>query len=163
MTADKKKEKVSLEKVLLDGKNFESKNLNKFEESNGEIELPELNPLLGLGADKIAIVKVKQLTLDEFIKIQGDSISHIKNLMDGIVEASHSEESVETTMLDALKEMDGRTKQLIETIKAGLVEPKLNRPTIIKISRMWPMAAYKMYSHINMLTSKGADLKKNSS
>jgi hypothetical protein len=153
----------AVEREMLSEKHFGGANLKNFNMAEGDVEIPELNVLLGVESGKVATVRVRQLELDEFLKIQGDNVDYIRNVLDGIIESSYSKKAVQTNVDQVIEEMGGRTRQLIDTIEVGLIEPKLNRAAIIKMSRMFPMAAWKIFNHINFLTSKGADLKKNSS
>lgn len=141
----------------------ESLKRENLEQRTAEVEVPELNKIMGLGSTEVAVVKVRQLTLDEVIKFKTETLSHIKNLLDGIVEASVDASSVASEMKDALKRMSPETEIRIDTVSVALIDPKLLRSDIVFLSNMFPLVISRIYNKIVEITNSGADIKKNSS
>lgn len=149
-----------MEKVILSKECFNKRNI--FQESWAEIEVPELNALMGLEKDQVAIVKIQQLDLNSFLKSRTEIVDYTRNLVEGIVEASVEKEMVKTEIVEIWKKMAPDTKYKIEIVEASLVEPKLNRSDIVFLSKMFPLLLLKIYNKAIELTNKGGDLKKNS-
>lgn len=149
-----------MKKITLSKECFSKRNI--FEENVAEVEVPELNALMGLSKDQVAIVKIKQLGLDSFMKGRSEIIDYTRNLVEGIIEASAEKEVVKDEIVQIWKKMTPDTKYKIEIVKAALVEPKLNRSDIIFLSKMFPMVLLKIYNKVIELTNKGGNLKKNS-
>lgn len=153
MTADEK-ELVTLKK--------EQFKRDMIVQREAEVEVPELNQLMGLTGKQVATVKVRQASLDDVIRFRLDSVSQIKNLMDGIVEAALDRETVSNEFKEALTRMNPETELRIDLVHTCLVEPKLNRSDIVFLSQMFPTVITRIYTKIMEITNSGADLKKNS-
>lgn len=149
-----------MKKITLNKECFSKRNIYK--QSTAEIEVPELNALMGLKKDQVAIVKIKQLDLDSFMKSRGEIIDHVKNLTDGIIEASADKNLVKDEITDIWKKMSPDTRYKIDIVTESLVEPKLNRSDVVFLSKMFPIVLLKIYNKVIELTNKGGDLKKNS-
>lgn len=149
-----------MKKITLSKECFSKRSI--FEERIAEVEIPELNALMGLSKDQVAIVKVKQLGLNSFMKGRSEIIDYTRNLVEGIIEASAEKEIVKDEIAEIWKKMTPDTKYKIEIVEAALIEPKLNRSDIVFLSKMFPMVLLKIYNKIIELTNKGGNLKKNS-
>jgi len=149
-----------MEKITLNKECFSKRNI--FEERIAEVDVPELNALMGLTKDQVAIVKVKQLGLNSFMKGRSEIIDYTRNLVEGIIEASVEKEIVKDEIVEIWKKMTPDTRYKIEIVEAALIEPKLNRSDIIFLSKMFPMVLLKIYNKVIELTNKGGNLKKNS-
>jgi hypothetical protein len=150
------------DKRVLSAKNIASLK-NKIEIRKAEVELPELNEILGLADKETAIVIVRQLEMSEFLKIKIGTIDYAKNLVDGIVEAVSDKSKVKESVAEIWGEMAPESRERIDVVESGLVEPKLSRADIVYLSKMFPMVITKLYVKIIELTTQGASLKKNSS
>jgi hypothetical protein len=149
-----------MEKITLSKECFSKRGI--FQESIAEIEVPELNALMGLGKDQVATVKIQQLDLNSFLKSRTEIIDYTRNLVEGIVEASAEKEMVKTEIIEIWKKMTPDTKYKIEIVESSLIEPKLNRSDIVFLSKMFPLLLLKIYNKAIELTNKGGNLKKNS-
>ncbi len=148
------------EKVTLDlGK---IKNRSNIQQRVEEVEVPEFNELLGLEEGKVAVVKVTQLSLDIFLKSRDDLNDRIRNLLEGIVEASAKKEDVVDEVEKIQKKMHPETKYRLSIIREGLVEPVMSNSDLVFFSKMFPLAMNRIYDAIMKLTSQGANIKKNS-
>jgi asparagine synthetase A len=127
-----------------------------------EVELPELNTFMELSDGQIASMIVRQMTFEEVMKSQQDNFDMMRNLIEGIVEASTSKIAVKEEVEDFLdKSVSPVTRQRMQTIENCLVDPKLSYTEVNYICKMFPTVGTKLYSVIIDLTNKGADLKKN--
>jgi hypothetical protein len=163
MTAETKPKKATPKKrVPLDKKLLTSVNKSKFDLRTMDVPCPELNELMGLGEDEITIIVVRQMEFEELIDIQHDQFNMMRNLVEGVVQASITKEGVEKALKDASKGKSAAFIQRIDTLEKCIVEPKLTRSEIIYIARMWPSVVMKLYQTVINLTDRGADLKKNS-
>lgn len=149
-----------MEKVTLSKECFGKRNI--FEERIAEIEVPELNALMELEKDQVAVVKIRQLDLNSFMKSRSEIVDYTRNLVEGIVEASAEKEMVKDEITEIWKKMTPDTRYKIEIVEAALVEPRLNRSDIVFLSKMFPIILLKIYNKAIELTNKGGDLKKNS-
>lgn len=160
MAEEKQQEKESKrvvfdKKALLRGK-------NEFDLGQQEVEVPELNAMMQVAEGETTIMVVRQMTFDESTKMQSDHFDMMRNLVEGIVEASASKDAVKKETLDALDKQNLMTRRMIDTVAICLVEPKLTRQEVMYICKMYPTVATRLYGAIINLTNKGATLKKNS-
>jgi len=149
-------------RVTFDKKILSSPIKSKIKLRTQEIEMPELNAIMGLEKEEIAIMIVRQLKFEELIEIQQGQFDIMRNLVEGVIEASTSKEAVKREVSQAMDRKSVVFIQRIDIIEKCLVEPKLSRSEVIYISKMFPSVAVKLHSAIMSLTDKGADLKKNS-
>lgn len=149
-----------MEKISLSKECFSKRSI--FQERIAEIEVPELNALMELKKDQVAIVKIQQLDLNSFMKSRSEIIDYTRNLVEGIVEASAEKEMVKDEITEIWKKMTPDTRYKIEIVEVALIAPKLNRSDIVFLSKMFPMVLLKIYNKVIELTNKGGDLKKNS-
>lgn len=135
----------------------------KYEPRTKTVDVPELNNLMGLEEGQNAVVVVRQCDLSELIKINQEGSDHIRNLLDGILEAAISKSDVTEEMKDALSSKGVEWNRRIDMVQTCLVEPKLTRAEVIKISELFPAVILRLFTSIMEITNRGADLKKNSS
>jgi hypothetical protein len=126
------------------------------------IPVPELNHLMKLEGKQTAHVKIRQLTLSEFLAGRIDISNQMKNLVEGVLSASVKKELVADEVLASWDKMGPEERYRIAVVEAGLIEPKLNRSDIVFISKMFPMVLIRIADAILDLTNKGGDVKKNS-
>ena len=151
-------------KVVLKKTSFSGANRKKYELRKKEVEVPELNSLMGLKEDEVAVIVVRQLELPEMVEIRGETINYARNLAEGILEASYSSKEVKQEAEHALyKSLAPDARQMIDTLEVGIVEPKLTRDEILFISKMFASVVDRLFREIMTLTKGGASLKKNSS
>ena len=157
MKATEKKSNVlfSPKKLNLAKKNLELK--------TAEVELPELNEIMGLGDGETAIMIVRQLEFSELVKVKTSVMDYARNLVDGIVESVSDKAKVKESVAEIWGEMSPDTRERLDMVEIALVEPKMSRADIIYLSKMFPVAITKLYTKIVELTSGGATLKKSSS
>ena len=148
------------EKVVLSKECFGKRGI--FETNIAEIEVPELNALMGLEEGQVAVVKIQQLDLNSFMRGRAEIIDYTRNLVEGIVEASSEKELVKDEITEAWNKATPDTKYKMEIVKAALIEPKLNKSDIVFLSKMFPMVLLKIYNKVIEITNKGGNLKKNS-
>lgn len=127
-----------------------------------EVPVPQLNKLMGLADGEIAIVKVRQLDLDEYLYCQNLTEDKMRNLMEGIVAAAEKMGEVVDEVLTAYKGLSLKSRYYIDLCLKGTVDPKLSRQDWIFLSKMFPLVVENIAGEIMMLTKGGADLKKNS-
>jgi len=131
------------------------------EESLSEIEVPEFNEMMGLEKGQVAVIKISQISLDSFLRLRQDVNDRMRNMMEGVIEASYTAESVKNEVKEALKKMHPETRYRLHIVKEGSVEPKFKDSDLVYISKMWPHVINRVYTSIMALTNKGASLKKN--
>ncbi len=149
-----------MDRVALSKECFSKRGI--YQESIAEIEVPELNALMGLGKDQVAVVKIKQLDLNSFVKSRSEIVDYTRNLVEGIIEASAEKELVKDEITEIWKKLSPDTKYKIEIVEASMIEPKLNRSDVVFLSKMFPMILLKIFNKAIELTNKGGNLKKNS-
>jgi hypothetical protein len=111
---------------------------------------------------KIVTVKVKQLDLPSYINIRKDINDYTRNLVDGISNAaSISDDAVEKTTLQTLKEMPAEAQYRLWVVGKGVVEPQLSNTDLIRLSKLFPGVIINLFNAIIRLTEKGGTLKKN--
>jgi hypothetical protein len=161
MSEQEKKEEKKIEKVRMTKNSMIRK--KDFDLRTKEIEMPELNQFMGLKEGQVATMVVRQMTFEEVMKSQQDNFDMVRNLIEGIVEAATSKDTVKEEVEDILdKSVSPVTRQRMETIERCLVEPKLTYPEVNYLCKMFPTVGTKLYMGIMELTNQGADLKKNS-
>jgi len=158
MTEEKKKQK----QVVVKAGAFKKVNRDKFEKRTGTVELPELNEFMGLKEGEVAVVKVQQIELSDVLKIRGEAFEQVTNLIDGIVSAASSRIKVRSEVRGIMEGIGTETGQMLDTIEAGILEPKLARDQLIYLEKKFPFTITKIYNKIMSLTNLGATVKKNS-
>jgi hypothetical protein len=134
-----------------------------YEVRTDTVEIPELNQLMELEPGQNVVVTVRQMDLSELVKINLDGTDHVRNLLEGVLEAAASKAGVAEEIKDAMSAKSAEWTRRIDVVQTCLVEPKLTRAEVINISDLFPSAILKMFTKIMDLTNKGADVKKNSS
>lgn len=147
------------ERVIIDRSKFD--NRGEFVYSEEVVEVPELNRAFGLNEGEVACIKVRQLSLSEFLTARGESVNYARNLIDGVLSAAQSARDVEDEVLRLYRSMSPDAQLRIDACTVGVVEPKLNRSDVVWLSKYFPGAVTKIYNKILALTDKGGDLKKN--
>jgi hypothetical protein len=148
-------------KITFDKKALSSRNKGKIEVGKTEVEVPELNVLMGLEEGEICVMVVRQMHFDELVSTQQDQLDFVRNLIEGIMEASSDRNAVKEEVQSALAR-NRIASQKIDIVQTCLVDPKLSRSEVVYISKMFPSVILRLYNTIMTLTNKGADLKKNS-
>lgn len=146
-------------RVVLDKKKLKGALVQMAEK---EVEVPELNKLMGLGDGEVAVVKIRQLNLDEYLTCQQMSDDRVKNLIEGVLAAAEKRGEVEEEILASYNGLSGKTQYYIDICLKGVVEPKLVRTHWVFMAGNYPLVMEKLASQIILLTKGGADLKKNS-
>jgi len=134
---------------------------NEIEHAKSEVEVPEFNKMMGFEDKSVAIIKIRQISLDSFLRLRQDVNDRMRNMMEGIIEASHSSEAVKDEVSVALKKMHPETRYRLHIVKEGSVDPNFKDSDLVYISKMWPHVINRIYTAIMALTNKGASLKKN--
>jgi hypothetical protein len=135
---------------------------NLVKPAEAEIEVPELNNLMDLGEDEVSFVKVRQLTLDEYVACRNDSEDKMRNLVEGVVAAAEKADAVTEELLAAFKQLSPRGQYYVDVCRLGTVEPQLPRTTWVFLAKQYPIVVEKIASSIILLTKGGAEVKKNS-
>ena len=135
----------------------------KFQPRTETVEVPELNNLMELEKGQNAVMTVRQCDLSELVSINQEGTDYIRNLMEGIIEAAASKAGVVDEVMDALSAKSVEWTRRIDMVHACLIEPKLTRAEVIKISELFPSVVLRLFTKIMEITNKGADIKKNSS
>ena len=148
--------------VVVKAKKLESAR-SRLEPRKLEVEVPELNEVMGLGPNETAIVIVRQLEMSEILKIKVSTLDYARNLVDGIVEAVADRSQVKEAVTEIWGDLPPEARERIDVVESGLIDPKLSRADIIYLSKLFPMVITRLYSKIIDLTTQGASLKKNSS
>lgn len=159
-TGDKVTAKPKAKRVVIDKKKLKSNLVQKAEK---ELELPQLNSLMGLGDGEVAVVKIRQLELDEYLALQTDSDDKLRNMIDGIVAAAEKLGEVEDEILAAYKGLSQKGRYYIDICAKGVVEPSLKRTDWMFLARSYPIVIETIAAEIILLTRGGANVKKNSS
>jgi hypothetical protein len=134
-----------------------------FEIRTDTVEIPELNQVMELEPGQNVVVTVRQMDLSELVKINLDSTDHIRNLLEGVLEAAASRAGVADEVKDAMSSKSIEWTRRIDIVHTCLIDPKLTRAEVISISDLFPSAILKIFTKIMDLTNRGADVKKNSS
>lgn len=127
-----------------------------------EIELPQLNMLMGLGEGEIAVVKIRQLNLNEYLLCRNKAEDKVRVLIEGILAAAERVGELEDEILSAYKELSHQTRYYIDLCIIGVVEPKMVRAKWVFLATHFPLVIEKIASEIVLLTKGGSTLKKNS-
>ena len=126
------------------------------------MKVPELNALMDLPPEQTATMLVQQLDLGGVLEARGERDDLMQNMIDGIVAASVKATDVEEEVKKMLKKQGPDIKHRMAIIVKGLKDPKLNDSDILFLIKKFPYVAIRLVDAILELTSKGADLKKNS-
>jgi len=148
-----------LKKVFIDPKQLKESNV---EQAERDIEVPELNKLMGLGEGEVAVVKIRQLDLNEYLSAQQQNVDLMRNLVEGVVAAAEKRGEVTDEVLAAYRGLSAPAKYYVEICQKGVVEPVLKRPEWIFLAKRFPITIENIASSILVLTRGGANLKKNS-
>jgi hypothetical protein len=128
-----------------------------------EIDVPELNALMGLEDDEIATLKVRQLTLNEYLLCQQNIEDKMRNLVEGVIAAAEKRGEVQDEILASYKGLSPMAKYYVDVCSQGVVEPKMTKQDWIFLTKNFPMTVERIATRIIMLTQGGSGLKKNSS
>lgn len=153
--------------ILIEKGKF-TNNISKYELRKKLVEVPELKDLFEIEADKIPVVEVSQLTLDNLLRVQSESIGAEDALIEGLLKAVDNTSSDEIAKIlkkgygvgDG-KSLFNKTKFEIKFCKYGIVNPKFNDSDLIKLSQLFPTVITRLSDEISKLTNLGG-LKKNS-
>ena len=156
---EKEESTTKTKEVLIDTKKLKGHLIQPAEKS---VPVPELNKLMGLGDGEIAIVKVRQLELDDYLHCQQITEDKMRNLMEGILAAAEKMGEVEEEVLAAYRGLSLKSRYYIDLCLRGTVEPSLKKSDWIFLARMYPLVVEKIAGVIMSLTQGGASLKKNS-
>jgi len=149
------------EKVVLTKNSFNK--TSKYKQREDDVEVPELNELMGLKKGQVAVIRIKQMDLSAFLSSRNEITNEVSNLVSGIIEAAKKDVgAVEDKVLEAWKKKSPDVKYRIEMVYSSLVEPKLNRSDVIWISEKFPLVLMRLANRITQLTELGGDVKKNS-
>ena len=149
------------EKVVLTKNSFNK--TSKYKQREDDVEVPELNELMGLKKGQVAVIRIKQMDLSAFLSSRNEITNEVSNLVSGIIEAAKKDVgAVEDKVLEAWKKKSPDVKYRIEMVHSSLVEPKLNRSDVIWISEKFPLVLMRLANRITQLTELGVDVKKNS-
>lgn len=135
---------------------------NQYKSRTQELEVPELNEVMGLKEGSVATIKIKQLDLNVYLEAQGQQLDLYRNLIEGIVEAAVDSDLVAETVKKTEKKPTPMTKHRLKILKAGIIEPKLKQSDLNFLSRIFPNVILRIYNAIIELTNAGG-IKKNSS
>jgi len=128
-----------------------------------EIEVPELNKLMGLEDDEIAILKVRQLNLNEYLLCQQNIEDKMRNLVEGVIAAAEKRGEVQDEILASYKGLSPMAKYYVDVCSQGVIEPKMIKQDWIFLTKNFPMTIERIATRIIVLTQGGSGLKKNSS
>ena len=160
---DEEKKEEKPKRVVFDQSALSTANKSKLEMRTKEVEVPELNAMMGIEEGQIVVMVVRQMEFSELIQSQQDQFNYIRNLVEGVMEAVSSKEAVKREIESAIDGHNLLASQRMDIIEKCLVKPKLNRSEVVYICKMFPSVAVRLYNVIMDLTNRGADLKKNSS
>lgn len=127
-----------------------------------DIEVPQLNRLMGLAEGEVAVVKITQLTLNQYLSCRGKMEDKIRNIIEGVIAAAEEVGELEKEIISGYKELQPQTRYYIDVCLAGVVEPKMPRNKWAFLAKSFPMIVERIAAEVIMLTKGGADLKKNS-
>lgn len=145
--------------VLIDPKQLMVAKVERVEE---EVEVPELNKLMGLDDGQMAIIKIRQLDLDEHLSCQMDADDRVTNVVEGAIAAAASRGEFEEELLSIYKELSPKTQFYIDLCQKGVLEPKLTRNNWVFLCKNYPLIVERIAARIVLLTRGGSDVKKNS-
>ncbi len=152
---------VPTEEVVLTKESFNKKG-KLFKKRTGSVEVPELNPLMGLDDTQTAVVKIQQITLSAYLDIKGDITSFVQTMVDSVLSAAVAKGTIRDEILQYWDKMASEERYRVAVCEQGITDPKLNRSDIVFIAKMFPMVLMRISEEIMELTNKGGDLKKNS-
>lgn len=148
-------EKVVLDKAAID------RARGMFVERTSEVEVPELNDLMGAEDGSVVVVKICQLDLNTYLEAQQQQHDMYRNLVEGVVEAALQKGMVSDHIAQQLGKMTPSTRHRIRILKEGIVDPKLKDSDLHFICKIFPTVAMRIYNAIIDLTNRGG-VKKNS-
>lgn len=128
-----------------------------------EIEVPELNSLMGLEDDETAILKARQLNLNEYLLCQQNIEDKMRNLVEGVIAAAEKRGEVQDEILASYKGLSPMAKYYVDVCSLGIIEPKMIKQDWIFLTKNFPMTVERIATRIIVLTQGGSTLKKNSS
>lgn len=146
-------------RVVIDKKKLQSGLVQRAEK---EIELPQLNQLMGLDDGEVAVVKIRQLDLDEYLALQTENDDKLRNIIDGVVAAAEKLGEVEDEILAAYKGLSPKGRYYVDICMKGVLDPALKRTDWMFLARSFPVVVETIAAEIIMLTRGGANVKKNS-
>jgi hypothetical protein len=146
--------------VMIDPKKLRQ---SEVETAEKVIEVKELNRLMGLEDGEVAVLKIRQLDLDEYLRCKMRSDDKVRNIIEGAIAAAEKMGEFEEEVFALYKEMNPQSKYYIDICMAGVIEPKMTRPNWVFLAKRFPMALESIAAQILLLTKGGASLKKNSS
>lgn len=146
-------------RVVIDKKKLKE---NLVQRAEKEIELPQLNQLMGLDDGEVAVVKIRQLDLDEYLTLQTDNDDKLRNIIDGVVAAAEKMGEVEDEILAAYKGLSPKGKYYVDICAKGVIDPALKRTDWMFLARSFPLVIETIAAEIILLTRGGASIKKNS-
>jgi hypothetical protein len=148
-----------VERVVIDPNQLKDASVEVAEK---EIEVPQLNQLMGLGEGEVAIVKIRQLELNEYLRCRSASEDKVRTLIEGVIAAAESVGELEEELVAVYKEINQQTKYYIDVCTIGVIEPKMLRSKWTFLAKRFPMVVEKIAVEIILLTKGGASVKKNS-
>jgi len=149
-----------MEEIIVTKTSFDKR--GEYAERTEKVRVPELNEMMGLVNDQVAVFEVQQLSLSTYLSARAEINDRVKNLVEGILAASVKKEEVEEEVKKAWKEKSPEVLYRIEIVLNGVKNPQLKRSDVIFLCDKFPMVINRLVERIIYLTEKGADLKKNS-
>lgn len=134
----------------------------KFARRTKIVEVPELNGLMGIEDPDVASIKIRQLSLTEYLVTRGEIANYAVNLVEGLLAAAVEKGTLKDEILELWNKMGQEEKYNIAIVEAGVEEPKLNRSDVVFIAKMFPLVLVRICNQILELTNQGGELKKNS-
>ena len=146
-------------------KSLITNNISQYEQRSDFVEVSELKEMLGY-VDKVPVIKVRQLTLDELLKAQSEGLNQEK-LLEGLIKAldNGSSDDIAKQLQDNYgiggdKSSCVRTKLELKFCEFGIVEPILSASNLQRIAVLFPMVITRISDAIANLTNLGG-VKKN--
>lgn len=127
-----------------------------------EIEVPQLNKLMGLAEGEVAVVKIRQLELNEYLSIKHKTEDKVRTLIEGVIAAAEKVGELEEEVVAVYKELNPQTRYYIDLCNVGVTEPEMKRAQWTFLAKRFPFVVEQIAIEIILLTKGGATLKKNS-
>lgn len=149
-----------MKEVVLSKEAFSKKSL--YQKRTKKVKVPELNSLMELKEDEVAVFEIQQLDLSTFLIARAEVNDRVRNLVEGILAASADKMDVAEEVKRVWGKKSPELQYRIEIVKGGVKNPSLKESDILFLCEHFPMVVNRLVDEIMTLTDKGADLKKNS-
>lgn len=132
-----------------------------WEQRTETMRVPELNELFEIPDGKVAIIKIRQATLDEMIRAQTKDIDPdilVQRLQAAL--GSRDEKAIVDALSESSKNFHPNTEYELKILRSCIVEPKFTSIDIRNLQKLFPTTCNRLSRKILELSTMGG-VKKN--